>query len=137
MVRPEKYRWIEKEPEVVFYKPAGVPLAFLKEITLKIDEFQTIILADGRGLYQSEGAKLMGVSRQTFARILKSGRKKLADALSEGYAIRIEGGKVIKIRDEVECKECGHIWYVDMPYQTISKHCPKCENSEMKSLEKR
>lgn len=135
MVRPKKYRWIEKEPEVVFYKPSGVPLAYLEEVKLSMDEFQAIILADGRELYQKEGAEMMGISRQTFARILKSGREKIAKALSKGFAIRIEGGKVISVKDEVECQECGHIWYVDIFYEHSSRICPECSNPEIRTLD--
>ena len=36
----------------------------------------------------------MGVSRPTFQRILMSGRQKVADALLNGKAIRIEGGHI-------------------------------------------
>jgi predicted DNA-binding protein (UPF0251 family) len=128
MVRPKKYRWIDKEPEVVFYKPSGIPLAYLKEVRLLIDEFQALNLADLRGLYHKDASEIMGISRQTFARILKSGRKKIAKALSEGMAIRIEGGKVLKKNDRIECYECGHNWRVKKRESSENDNCPLCKS---------
>ena len=43
-------------------------------------------------LDQEAGAERMGISRPTFQRILSSARKKMADAVLNGKAIRIEGG---------------------------------------------
>lgn len=41
-------------------------------------------------LYQEEAAKKMEVSRPTFTRILKNGRKKLTNALVSGHKINIQ-----------------------------------------------
>jgi predicted DNA-binding protein (UPF0251 family) len=61
----------------------------LEEVILSLDELETLRLADGKGLYQEEGASLMGVSRATFGRILKSARQKVAEAILQGKALRI------------------------------------------------
>ncbi len=79
-------------PPVRFFKPQGMPLRMLEIVNLTVDECEAIRLADLEGLEQEEGGKKMGVSRQTFARVLKSARNKIADALVSGKAIRIEGG---------------------------------------------
>ncbi len=59
---------------------------------LSIDEFEAIRLADLEGLYQEQAAERMNVSRQTFGRIIESARRKVAQVLAGGLALRIEGG---------------------------------------------
>lgn len=61
------------------------------EITLSRDELEALRLADMEGLYQEEAAKTMEISRPTFSNIVASARKKVAQALIQGLAIRIEG----------------------------------------------
>lgn len=62
------------------------------EIVLKLEEFEAIRLKDFQGLTQEEAAQKMGVSQPTFHRTLVSARKKIADALANGKALRVEGG---------------------------------------------
>ncbi len=57
---------------------------------MSLDEFEAIRLADHEGLYQEEAAGRMDVSRATFGRILDSARGKVADAIVNGKALRIE-----------------------------------------------
>ena len=59
-----------------------------------MDEFEAIRLADLEGLYQEQAAERMNVSRQTFGRIVEAARRKVAQALFDGLALRIEGGEV-------------------------------------------
>jgi uncharacterized protein len=92
MARPKKSRCVKCSPHVVYFKPRGVPLAGLDEVSLGSDEFEAINLADYQGLYHEEAAKRMGVSRPTFGRILGSARRKIADALVQGKALQIETG---------------------------------------------
>ena len=44
---------------------------------------------DLEGLYREEAAKKMGISRQTFDRIVRRARAKVAEALVGGHALRI------------------------------------------------
>lgn len=94
MPRPSHCRWIAGEPAAVLFKPAGIPTRDLKEVAMTLDEFEAIRLADGEGLYQEEAARRMGVSRTTFGRILDSARRKVAEVLSGGRCLRLEGGHV-------------------------------------------
>jgi predicted DNA-binding protein (UPF0251 family) len=71
-----------------------VPLRELDEVVLMFDEIEALRLADAEGLYQEEIAEQMKVSRATVGRILAAARKKTAEALVQGKAIRIEGGCV-------------------------------------------
>lgn len=61
----------------------------LSEVTLDMDELEAIRLADYGGLYHEEAAKRMHVSRATFGRIIGSARRKVAEALLEGKALKI------------------------------------------------
>ncbi|PKM78218.1 MAG: hypothetical protein CVU90_02815 [Firmicutes bacterium HGW-Firmicutes-15] len=92
MAREPKCRRVESIPKVTMFKPAGVPLSCLEEVIVKLEELEAIRLKDLAGLEQEECAEQMGVSRPTFQRILIEGRGKIAAALIEGKAIRIEGG---------------------------------------------
>lgn len=94
MARPIIQRCIRMLPNVKYFKPAGIPLRELAEVVISEDIFEAIRLVDLEGLYQDTAAEKMGVSRPTISRILALGRKAIADALTNGKAIRIEGGNV-------------------------------------------
>ncbi len=91
--RPRIVRRIWCRPGFTYFKPAGVRTASLEETILTVDEFESIRLRDHEGLDQKEAAKKMNISQPTFQRIYESARKKIADAIVNGKAIRIEGGR--------------------------------------------
>ena len=93
MVRPRKCRMIDKEFPNNFFKPQGVPLTELEEVILTFDEIEAIRLTDYKNLYQAEAAEKMNISRQTLGNIVKQAHKKIADAIINGKAIKIDGGK--------------------------------------------
>ena len=95
MARQRKPRQIISEPEVNYFKPRGIPLSFLREAILALDELETIRLADLEGIDQTKAAERMKISQSTFQRILKSAHKKVAEALVLGKAIKIKGGETI------------------------------------------
>ena len=94
MPRPRHCRRVWQLPQANYYKPRGIPLSVLEEVTLTVDEFEAIRLTDLEGLYQADAAEKMNVSRQTLGRILESAHKKIADALVHGKALLIKGGPV-------------------------------------------
>lgn len=106
-MRRRRCRRIGYLPAVKYFKPRGVPLSSLQEVVLTLDEFEALRLADFEGLYQEEAAKRMGVSRQTFGRILEEAHRKVADALVNAKALRVEGG-VVELRGAEE--PFGHTW---------------------------
>lgn len=61
---------------------------------MTLDELEALRLADLDGLYQETAAARMGVSRQTFGNIIERAHRKVADALVNAKALRIEGGHV-------------------------------------------
>ena len=88
--RPFKPRCVRRCPEFVYFKPQGIPLRQLEEIALMPDEFEAINLYTIDELDQTAAAQKMGISQPTFARILQRAYKKIAQALVQGKAIRIE-----------------------------------------------
>lgn len=132
MVRPKCPRQVESIPGSVYFKPRGVPVAALEEVVLSMDEFEAIRLADYEGLYQEEAAERMGISRPTFGRILMAARRKTADALLNGKALKIMGGviRTSQLR-EFRCASCGHQW--KLPFGTgRPSGCPSCGCTEFR-----
>ena len=95
MVRPRKERMIRQMPDVTYFKPRGIPMRTLKEVNLTYEEVEAIRLSDLEGAPQKSAAERMNISQPTFHRIITSGRRKMADALFNGKAIRIEGGTFV------------------------------------------
>jgi uncharacterized protein len=104
MARPRLCRRVCFEPNVVYFKPAGIPMHELKEVKLQIDELEAIRLKDCQGLEQEECAKRMNISQPTFHRLILSARKKIADTILHGKALKIEGGNVEIIKGKGYCK---------------------------------
>jgi predicted DNA-binding protein (UPF0251 family) len=128
MPRPKRCRRVSLVPNCRLFKPAGVPAGSLSEVTLTVDEFEALRLADHEGLYQEKAAERMGVSRQTFGRIVESARKKVAQVLVEGLVLRIEGGNV-EMADmrTFQCADCEHVW--EVPFGTgRPAGCPSCQS---------
>jgi predicted DNA-binding protein (UPF0251 family) len=92
MPRPRICRRVKFLPETTYFKPAGIPLRKLEEVVLTVDEFEAIRLKDLEGLEQEKAAERMKISQPTFFRLLDSARRKIADAIVKGKAIKIEGG---------------------------------------------
>jgi len=109
MPRPPKCRRVEFLPDVTYFKPAGIPLRVLKEVRLSVEEAEAIRLKDLIGLDQEQSAERMNISRPTFQRVLASSRQKMADALLNGKAIRIEGGNYEMAWHRFRCLN-GHEW---------------------------
>jgi predicted DNA-binding protein (UPF0251 family) len=92
MPRPHKPRLVCHAPDVLYFKPRGVPLMELEEVVLGLDETEALRLADLEGHSQEEVGERMGISRATAGRILELARRKVADALVNGKALRISDG---------------------------------------------
>lgn len=87
--RPCRKRRIRGRPKSEYFKPAGIPLQEIQEITLSLEEFEALRLVDKERRDQSEAAQKMDISQPTFSRMLTSARQKVAQALIEGKAIKI------------------------------------------------
>ncbi len=99
MPRPRRCRRVGIQPDITYFKPAGVPMRKLEESILSVEEFEAIRLKDLKNLDQDNCAKKMDISQPTFHRLILSAREKIADAIVNGKSIKIEGGnyKIKKI----------------------------------------
>jgi len=156
MVRPRRIRRISFQPDVTYFKPAGVPMMHLKEITLSFDELEAIRLIDKEGMEQGKAGKKMKISQSTLSRLIREGRKKLANAIISGQAIKIQGGdfKMVMSRGSglgmgrgrgpggggrmggfaagpggnCICSKCGYKEPQIRGQPCMNKKCPKCGN---------
>jgi len=123
MPRPISERRLDSPIPLRILRPAEGYGMELEEVILGFDEAEALRLADLEGLYQEAAARSMGVSRQTFGRIVESARRKIADAVLNGKALRIEGGEVT-IRKEGEA-----IMRIAVPSRNgaVDEHFGHCE----------
>ena len=90
--RPQSCHWIHLDPDITYFKPAGVTIGALEQVELTLDELEAIRLADLEELYHLDASEKMNISRQTFGRIIASANKNIAEALVTGEAIKISEG---------------------------------------------
>lgn len=107
MPRPRSKRRIYGPPRFSHFKPVGVPRRLLGAVTLTVDEYEAIRLADYEGLEQQPASERMGISRSTFSRLVDAARRKLAESVVEGKELRIEGGAVDLEHTLRRCRDCG------------------------------
>jgi predicted DNA-binding protein (UPF0251 family) len=106
-------------------------LSDLKSVSLTVDEFEAVRLKDLEEFEQTVAAESMGISQPTFHRIIESARKKVADALVNGKAIRIQGGDYMADSNrKFKCYACGHDWEVPHGIRRPEK-CPKCGSTNI------
>ncbi len=146
MVRPRLARRISFQPNVTYFKPAGIRMIDLEEVILTFDETEAIRLKEVEKLNQAKAAKKMGISQPTFYRLLESARKKIAEALISGKAIKIEGGNFKMMQSfgkgrgqgrgmgqgraggpsKCACPSCGYEEVHGRGVPCSTKQCPKC-----------
>ena len=135
MGRQPRWRRVNFMPQVTYFKPARIPLANLQEVRLSVEEAEAIRLKDLEGLEQEECAQKMNISRPTFSRVLSSGRQKVANALLNGKAIRIEGGNFEMAVRRFRCLS-GHEWQVSFEdmIDAPPQFCPTCNTPSIMPL---
>jgi uncharacterized protein len=128
--RPIRCRRVCCRPISDHFKPGGVPRRLLEEVNLELDELEALRLGDLEGMYQEDAARKMNVSRQTFGNIAASAHRKVADALVNAKALRIEGGVVRMMERQFLCSECKTGW--SEPHGSARpSECPKCKSSNI------
>ena len=121
MGRPKKYRIVEYLLKPTDFKPNRKTNGYVE---LTIDELEAIRLADLENMYQEDAAHVMGVSRQTFGRIVKSAHMKIADAVVNIKEIKIGKDETCRDVKLIKCPSCGKIWRVPIDYNKL--RCPEC-----------
>jgi predicted DNA-binding protein (UPF0251 family) len=105
----------------------------LIEVVIAVEELEAIRLRDLTGIAHELCAEKMSVSRPTFHRILAGARQKIARALVNGEALRVDGGNFKLIQYKLKCNSCGHQWE-----GTICRRrtmCPLCYGNEWQRID--
>jgi predicted DNA-binding protein (UPF0251 family) len=97
--RPRKIRNIKEAPKTLIFSPRGKP-GRPDEVSLKYEELEALRLADLNNLKHIDAASSMGISRQSFERVLKRARRAMTEGLTKGKIIRISGGSYKLISEE-------------------------------------
>lgn len=100
MAREKLQRKLELKPVSKYFGPKDTEAT--QDVILLHEELEAIHLMDSFCMYQEDAAKKMNVSRATFARIIKSARKKISLALITGSNI-----KVHEIKNEFHVAICS------------------------------
>jgi predicted DNA-binding protein (UPF0251 family) len=107
MARDQKCRKICCIPKNKVFVPEHKQVG---TVVLTLDEIEAVRLSDLEGLDQDTCAKRMEISRATYQRILRSARKAVADALVNGKAIEMRGGRYTvadnHCQGETSCANC-------------------------------
>jgi len=146
MPRPRKERIIDCEIKCDYFCPRNVEPGKIEEVVLSLVELECIRLNNICRYNQTKCAQMMGIHQSTFHRMLNSAREKVADALVNGKAISIKGGKYI-MRDiqgqdppygrgrgrgpigKCICPKCGHTVEHKMGQPCATMTCSKCGNN--------
>ena len=92
--RPRKKKIVHQRPTIDHFSPRGRP-GRPDEAIVALEEYEAIRLHDYLGMQQKAAAEMMGISQQSFSRIVREARKKVSDAIVNAKIIRIEGGDYI------------------------------------------
>jgi predicted DNA-binding protein (UPF0251 family) len=109
----------------------------LEQVILGVDEYEALRLVDLEGLQQKDAAERMKVSRATCARILEKAHRKVAEALTAGKAIRIEGGSFVLGNNRYRCRDCSTFWEIPLRSAETSPQplsCPRCRSEKVMDL---
>ncbi len=132
MSRTKKQKMVQAPPLFTSFKPAGVMRGELESVSLSLDEFEAIRLADYLQMDHLDAAVEMEISRSTFSRLVERARKKMALLLIEGKELSVEGGNVHFKKNRIKCLDCGYIFSLDM--NTSFEDCPECKSTNIKNL---
>jgi len=128
MPRPKRIRRMTNPPHFKGFKPVG--LTEEPPVVIHYEEYEAIRLSDFELHGQVESARIMNVSRPTFARIYESARRKVAQAFVQGKPIVFEGGKVYFDSEWYSCKMCGSYFNNPEKQMEISE-CPLCKSKNI------
>lgn len=132
MPRPKNNRIVHEPPLFSAFKPIGIRAAATEQISLSLDEFEALRLADQLGHSHAEAADEMEISRSTFTRLIEQARKKIADFLILGKFLVIEGGNVHFRKNLIRCQDCGHMFNIN--FKDSINTCPSCHSGNLLNL---
>ncbi|NQV01653.1 MAG: DUF134 domain-containing protein [Bacteroidia bacterium] len=132
MSRPQNNRIIHEPPLFTEFKPVGIRGQDIEQILLTLDEFESLRLADQKGLSHADAAEEMEISRSTFTRLIEKARKKIADFIIHGKLLTIDGGNVHFRRNIIRCQNCGHMF--TSSFTNSITECPSCHSNNLLNL---
>ena len=95
--RPRKKKIVGGEPRTDSFSPKG-RLEAPDEVTITLEEYEAIRLADYNQMQQGGAALMMGISQQSFSRMVRNARRNVSDALVNAKVIKIAGGDYVNKR---------------------------------------
>lgn len=132
MARPKNNRIVHQPPLFTEFKPMGVKGRDLETVTLSLDEFEAVRLADNLGLSHEEASEEMHISRSTFSRLIDKARAKVSEMLINGKKLVVEGGNIHFRKNVIKCKSCGHMFEINIGENI--KECPNCKSPDLINL---
>ena len=132
MPRPKNKRIVYEPPLFTEFKPVGIAGRSLEQVSLSLDEFEAVRLADYNGFSHEEASEEMEISRSTFTRLIEKARKKMADFVMNGKILTIEGGNVHFRNNIIQCLDCGHMFKTKIGMSIIE--CPSCKSKKVLNL---
>ncbi|MCD8554353.1 DUF134 domain-containing protein [Seleniivibrio sp.] len=133
MARPVKKRLVKHRLTYKAFGPVNIDeTRDSKVIAIPADQLEAMRLADLEGLSQNDAADQMGVSRQTFGRIIEQARQSVTYALINGFILSIAYDSNIEICErDLKCIECGHEWCQGFCQSEEDTVCEKCGSHEV------
>jgi len=133
MARPVKKRLVKHRLTYKSFGPVNPEgNKDTKFIAIPADQLEAMRLADLEGLSQNDAADQMGVSRQTFGRIVEQARQSVTFALINGYMLNIAYDESIEICErDLKCIVCGHEWCQGFCQEGESTVCEKCGSHDV------
>jgi len=132
MSRPKNNRTVHEPPIFSDFKPIGVPSTSLDTVSLTLDEFEALRLADYQSLSHQEASEEMGISRSTFTRLIEVARKKTIDFIINGRMLNIGGGNIHFRNNIIKCQGCGHMFKTK--FDDTFTECPVCHSKNLLNL---
>lgn len=129
---PYRRRRVQSPPRFKNFKPSGVPRKMIQTLSLSVDEYEAIRLADHLGMEHLQASEKMNISRPTFTRLIDQARQKVAHALVEGMELVIEGGNVDFLNTLYRCRECGE--EQTGPVERPFSNCPECGSDDVEDI---
>jgi uncharacterized protein len=131
--KPTKCRRVEFFPQVKYFRPETSTSHYREEVCLSGEEVVATRLRDLQGLEQERAAEQMNIWRPPFHCNLASAHQKIAEALFNGKAIRINGGNFEIPPCHFRCRN-GH--ERDVAFKVVPDRrpgaCPACGAPEIK-----
>lgn len=131
MPRRKRNRRIQVPPVIKGMSVFGVRGRKSNEVTLRIEEYESIRLLDYQNLTQEQAAVHMDVSRPTLTRIYEEARNKVATAFVEGRDLIFRGGDIFFDKNWFKCNSCQASF---SDYSDDTKSCPVCNSDSLISL---